>query len=100
MGQWSFTLADFPELVRPLMVKPLGDPTNPNTPVYAPCCGRRTMSCTIVDCREIPGTIVSGGGYCEPKDHDWLCDACLHRLYADPKNSWTKATMLEARGAP
>lgn len=99
-AQWSFTLADYPDLVRPLLVKPGSDPTRSTALVFAPCCGRRTPADTIVDVRAIPDTVVRGGGTGEPKDHGWLCDGCLDRLYRDPKNDWTLSKMLEARGAP
>ena len=100
MQQWSYTLADYPRLVAPIIVKANGDPRNPLTFVVAPCCGRHTPADTIVDVRSIPGTIVRGGGYRPAEDHDWLCDGCLDRMYREPDNDWTLSKMLEARGAP
>lgn len=100
MEQWSFTINDFPDLCRPYLVDPSSDPSVGTSEIYAPCCKRKTPADTVVDVRAIEGTVVSGGGAFEPRDHDWLCDGCLHRLYADPTNEWTKSKMLEARGAP
>lgn len=67
--------------------------------VYAPCCGRRTMADVVLDVRRVPGTVVRAGGVRSPVDHDWLCDGCRHRLYADPSNDWTPSRLHSAVGA-
>jgi len=101
---WSRTLADEPELMRRFWADAkrgkVFDASNPSTMVLAPCCGRRTPADTVIDCRAIPGTIVRGGNWQEEKDHDWLCDGCVHILYRDPAKGWPRWKLLEARGAP
>ena len=55
--------------------------------VRAPCCGRRTDPDSVLDVRMIPGIA-----------HDFLCDACRHRLRADPENGWTSSKLARAAG--
>lgn len=55
--------------------------------VRAPCCGRRTDSDSVLDIRMVPGI-----------DHDFLCDACRHRLVADKQNGWTHSRLARAAG--
>lgn len=92
------TLADFPDLVERYLLK--GPASNPNAMVAAPCCGRRTAACTVLDVRAAPGTIVAAGGFCPPKDHDWLCDGCRSQMIRERTNSWTESRLLAALGAP
>lgn len=66
--------------------------------VYAPCCGRRTMADAVLDVRRVPGTVVRAAGVRAPADHDWLCDGCRHRLYADDLNGWTPSRLHSAVG--
>jgi hypothetical protein len=68
--------------------------------VVAPCCGRRTAADTVLDVRDVPGTVVRGGGHQPAAEHDWLCDACRGRLIADPSNDWTRSALMSACGAP
>jgi len=93
------TLASFPALVAPCLVFENGDPTCSHVEVIAPCCGRKTAADSILDVRDAPGTVVAGGGHLPPKDHDWLCDGCRHRLYADPSNDWTRSRLYSAVGS-
>lgn len=76
------------------------DPTCRTTPVRSPCCGRRTPADTVLDCRHIKGTVARGGNVRPAKDHDWLCDGCVHLLWRDPSNAWTPSTLFDAMGAP
>jgi hypothetical protein len=100
--QWDFTLADFPDMMRACVAdkREHSDPLCSSTLVIAPCCGRKTPADTVLDVRTISGTVVRGGGHQEPRDHEWLCDGCVHILYRDPSNPWTPSSLLEARGAP
>lgn len=98
---WPPTLADAPGLLRAMQAEP-HMPVTPGlvTVVRAPCCGRRTAAHTVIDVRAVAGTVVRGGGVREPVDHDWLCDGCVHRLYADQTNPWTPSKLYSALGAP
>lgn len=97
------TLADYPELMFELRVHrdsmAVFDPARGTTEVIAPCCGRRCAADCILDVREVPGTIVKGGGHQEPKDHDWLCDGCRDRMIREPSNDWSTSKLFEAAGA-
>lgn len=101
---WSKTLADDPDLMFQLRVRrgpgDAFDRARTTTQVVAPCCGRIVAADVLIDCRDIPGTIIDAGGVRAPEDHKFLCDGCAHRMYRDPKNDWTKSKLLEARGAP
>ena len=55
--------------------------------VHAPCCGRLTDSDSVLDVRMIQGIA-----------HDFLCDACRHRLIADNHNGWTHSKLARAAG--
>ena len=55
--------------------------------IKAPCCGRLTDPDSVLDVRMIPGS-----------DHDFLCDACRHRLVADKRNGWTHSRLARAAG--
>lgn len=95
------TLADFPAIAEPLRLH-RDEPWDSARVwmVVAPCCGRRTAADTVVDVRDVSGTVVRAGGHQAPRDHAWLCDGCVHRLFADPHNAWTRSTLLSACGAP
>ena len=53
----------------------------------APCCGRKTDQDCVLDVRMVPGIA-----------HDFLCDACQHRLIADKQNEWTRSKLARAAG--
>lgn len=91
-------LSDFPEIVAKYLHK--GEATHRNAIVRAPCCGFLRSASEIVDVRDVPGTIVKGGGVGPAKDHDWLCSGCRGRMIRDKRNSWTTSKLMEARGAP
>ena len=55
--------------------------------ILSPCCGRRTDPDSVLDVRMIQGIA-----------HDFLCDACRHRLVADPGNGWTYSKLSRAAG--
>ena len=55
--------------------------------ILSPCCGRRTDPDSVLDVRMIQGIA-----------HDFLCDACRHRLIADPQNGWTHSKLARAAG--
>ena len=55
--------------------------------IQAPCCGRRTDPDSVLDVRMVPGI-----------GHDFLCDACQHRLIADGRNGWTRSRLARAAG--
>lgn len=55
--------------------------------ILSPCCGRRTDPDSVLDLRMIPGIA-----------HDFLCDACRHRLVADTQNGWTSSKLARAAG--
>ena len=55
--------------------------------ILCPCCGRRTDPDSVLDVRMIQGIA-----------HDFLCDACRHRLIADPQNGWTSSKLARAAG--
>ncbi len=55
--------------------------------ITAPCCGRLTDPDSVLDIRMVPGI-----------DHDFLCDACRHRLVADKRNDWTHSKLARAAG--
>ena len=57
------------------------------TTILSPCCGRRTDPDSVLDVRMVPGI-----------GHDFLCDACRHRLIADPQNGWTSSKLARAAG--
>jgi hypothetical protein len=98
---WPRTVADALAMLRALAVHPEAfDPACRETPITAPCCGRRTPADTVIDVSRIPGTIVRGGGHRAPADHDWLCDGCMHRLVLDDANSWSYSRLFSALGAP
>jgi hypothetical protein len=94
------TLADFPDLMFAARVHrdafAVFDQTCPSTEVFAPCCGRRTAADSILDVRDVKGTVVRGGGHQPAKDHDWLCDGCRHRLYHDSPGGWTPVKLMTA----
>lgn len=69
------------------------------TDVVAPCCGRVTAANSVLDVRGVPGTVVRGAGHRRPKDQDWLCDGCAHRMVLEPDNDWQMSTLLEKAGA-
>lgn len=93
------TLADFPDLMRELRVfedAPF-DPKVRAIEVFAPCCGRRCPADCVLDVRNVPGTVVRGGGYQEPRDHGWLCDGCRDRLFRT--TTWKPSALFGACGA-
>lgn len=55
--------------------------------ISAPCCGRRTDPDSVLDIRMVQGIA-----------HDYLCDACRHRLIADKQNGWTGSRLARAAG--
>lgn len=55
--------------------------------IRAPCCGRLTDPDSVLDIRMVPGI-----------GHDFLCDACRHRLVADKHNAWTHSKLARAAG--
>lgn len=55
--------------------------------ITAPCCGRLTDPDSVLDVRMVQGI-----------DHDFLCDACRHRLIADKQNGWTHSKLARAAG--
>ena len=63
----------------------LGRGEAPN--IDAPCFGRRTDPDSVLDVRMVEGIA-----------HDFLCDACRHRLVADPENGWTYSKLSRAAG--
>jgi hypothetical protein len=93
------TLAQCPEHLSVHIVHPGACATGRVVVVHAPCCGRRIAADAILDVRGVPGTIVAGGGRLTPRDHDWLCDSCRQRLYADPSNAWSRSRLYAAVGA-
>lgn len=93
------TFAAARALVIAALISPTDDPTIPWVEVYAPCCGRRTAADSILDVRAVPGTVVRGGGHQAPRDHEWLCDGCRQRLYADRGNDWTRSRLYSAVGS-
>lgn len=93
------TLADAPDLMRELRVfkdAPF-DPSRRATEVLAPCCDRRCPADCVLDVRGVPGTVVRGGGYQDPKDHDWLCDGCRDRLTRT--TAWKPSALFALAGA-
>lgn len=99
---WPKTLADEPSLVDAIRVH-LDAPFDARvsaTEVYAPCCGRRVTANAIIDVRHVRGTFVTGSGRDPSKDQEWLCDACRARMFRDPSNAWTRATLYALCGAP
>lgn len=55
--------------------------------IRTPCCGRLTGPDFVLDVRMVPGI-----------DHDFLCDACRHRLVANRHNGWTYSKLARAAG--
>jgi hypothetical protein len=100
MARHIFNASDYPDLVLAWRVHATDDPHNEDTEIYAPCCGRKTIACSVADVRMVPGTVVSGGGWRPPKDHDWLCDGCRHRLFIEHADAWSESKLFKARGAP
>lgn len=100
MAKHIFHASDYPDRVALWRVDPRADPHDPDTEIYAPCCGRKVIACAVADVRGVQGTVVSGGGVRSPVDHGWLCDGCRHRLFINADNPWTESSLLEARGAP
>ncbi len=80
--------ADKKVLARFLKAPPHGSLGRGDAPsISAPCCGRRTDPDHVLDVRMVPGIA-----------HDFLCDACRHRLIANPKNGWTSSKLARAAG--
>jgi hypothetical protein len=99
--KWPMTLADSPAIMAEYHVPDTPfDTASGTTEVFAPCCGRRCPADCVLDVRHVPGTVVAAGGVRPPRDHDWLCDGCRFRLYADPAGGWTRSRLLALCGAP
>lgn len=94
------TLADRPELMRALAVRPEAfDPTCSLTPVWAPCCGRKTPADTIISLEGLT-TEIRGGNHLPKQNLNWACDGCRHLLILDESNGWTWSNLFAALGAP
>lgn len=64
------------------------------TPVLVPCCGRIETADSVVDTRNVVGTIVNG------TDWDWMCSACRTRMIRDSSNTWSPSRLARQLGAP
>lgn len=97
---WPITLVDRPALMKQLAADPDHFASAcTTTPVWAPCCGRKTAADTVVSLAGLK-TEISGGNHQPKRDHDWACDGCLHLLVADQSNGWTWSNLFNALGAP
>lgn len=82
LGADPLALARF---LKPLPAGSLGRGEAPT--ISVPCCGRRTDPDSVLDVRMVDGIA-----------HDFLCDACRHRLIADTRNGWTYSKLARAAG--
>lgn len=81
------TLGDDLAMVAEFQVHP-DQPARRSSQVVTPCCGRETAADCIQDFR---GTSVP---------ENFLCDGCRGSWHRDPSRDWTRASLLQAAGAP
>jgi len=93
------TLADDPIVLARFLVFPQL-PVTPASSVHAPCCKRRTSADAVRDVRHIKTLAVRGKGQgrLTREDPDWMCDACITRMFRSPHSGWTLPRMARATG--